>query len=270
MRNIHTCLLCGAQAVGRLAYARDMALFAEAFRPTSVGSDLIMLFAAQVLRLPSSQVLVLYFLFAKILRDGAAHASLLAPDNNMPETWAVAAMIRYAQTADSYGWDLSTGYLFHEMPASGDRTPKLLVKPLSVEAMAARFKEHLGHAGMGTWQFTFHSFRVGRAVTQTIAGKDIAEMTAAVSRKLENIARRYVGGVTTTRYPTGTTPGAAEARYGAANALVASVDSAVWALFPPRSAPPPRSPSTTDGMRHFVLGSFTEKYSTGVVLTALL
>ena len=130
------------------------------------------------------------------------------------------------------------GYFFPEIPASKGRTPKRLVKPLSVKAMAARFNEYFGHAGVGTWQFTFHSFRVGCTVAQTIAGKDIVEIVAAVSRKSEIIARRYVGGVTTTRYPNGTTPGAAEARYGAANALVTSVDSAVWALFPPQSAPP--------------------------------
>ena len=133
---------------------------------------------------------------------------------------------------------MSTGYLFPEIPASKGRIPKRLVKPLSVKAMAARFKDYFGHSGVGTWQFTFHLLRVGCTVTQTIAGKDIAEIMAADSRKSEIIARRYVGGVTTTRYPTGTTPGAAKARYGAANALVASVDSAVWALFPPRSAPP--------------------------------
>ena len=134
---------------------------------------------------------------------------------------------------------MSTGYLFPEIPTSGGRTSKRLVKPLSVKTMATRFKEHLGHAGMGTWQFTFHSFRVGCTVTQTIAGKDIVGIIAAVSRKSESIARRYVGGVTTTRYPTGTTPGAKEARYGAANALLmASVDSVVWALFLSRSAPP--------------------------------
>ena len=103
MPDIHTCLLCAAQVVGRLAYARDMVLFAEAFRTASDGSDFIKLLAAQVLRLPSSQGLVLDFRFAEILRDGAAHASLLAAENDMPETCAVAAMIRYAQTADSYG-----------------------------------------------------------------------------------------------------------------------------------------------------------------------
>ena len=131
---------------------------------------------------------------------------------------------------------MSTGYPFPEIPASKGRIPKRLVKPLSVKAMAARFKDYFGHSGVGTWQFTFHSFRVGCTVTQTIAGKDIAEIMAADNRESEIIARRYVGGVTTTRYPTGTTPGAAEARYDAANALVASVDSAVWALLPPRSA----------------------------------
>ena len=110
---------------------------------------------------------------------------------------------------------MSNGYLFPEIPASGDSTPKRLARPLSAKTMAARFKEHLGHAGLGSRQFTFHSFRVGCAVTQTIAGKDIAEIMAAVNWKSEKIARRYVGGARATRDPTGTTPGAAEARYGA-------------------------------------------------------
>ena len=69
---------------------------------------------------------------------------------------------------------------------------------------------------------TFHSFRVGCAVSQAIVGKDIAKIMAAVNWKSETIARRYVGGVTNMRDPTGTTPGAAEARYVAGNALVAS------------------------------------------------
>ena len=62
---------------------------------------------------------------------------------------------------------------------------------------------------------------------------------AAVNWKSEKIARRYVGGATNTQDPTGTTPGTAEARYVAANALAASMDPAMWTLFPPRSAPPP-------------------------------
>ena len=94
MRYMHTGLLCAAQPVDRLAYARDMALFAVAFRVGSRSSDLAKLLAAQVLHLPSSQGLVLNFHFTKTLRDGAAHASLLAPDNDMPETCAVAAMLR--------------------------------------------------------------------------------------------------------------------------------------------------------------------------------
>ena len=247
MRYMHTCLLCAAQPVDRLAYARDMALFAVAFRAGSRGSDLAKLLAAQVLHLLFSQGLVLNFHFTKTLQDGAAHASLLATDNDMPEMCAVAAMLRYAQAADSCGWGMSKGYLFPEIPASGDSTPKWLARPLSAKTMAARFKEHLGHAGLGSRQFTFHSFRVGCAVTQTIAGKDIAEIMAAVNWKSEKIARRYVGGVRASRDPTGTTPGAAEARYGAANALVASVDLAAWALFLPRAAPPRGVPHPPKG-----------------------
>ena len=38
MRNMHTCLLCAAQSVDRLAYARDTALFAVAFRAAPVAA----------------------------------------------------------------------------------------------------------------------------------------------------------------------------------------------------------------------------------------
>ena len=110
MRNMQTCLLRAAQPVDRLAYARDMALFAVAFRTGSYGSDLAKLLVAQVLRLPPSQGLVLNFQSTKTLRYSAALASLLAPDNDMPGMCAVAAIIRYAQAADSCRWDMFTGH----------------------------------------------------------------------------------------------------------------------------------------------------------------
>ena len=88
------CLLCAAQPVARLAYARDMALFAIAFHIGSRGSDLAKLLVAQVLLPPSGQARVLKLQFTNTLRDGAAHASLLAPDKDLSATCAVAAMIR--------------------------------------------------------------------------------------------------------------------------------------------------------------------------------
>ncbi|CAM9724695.1 unnamed protein product, partial [Ascophyllum nodosum] len=136
-----------------------MALFAIAFRTGSRGSDLAKILAAQVLHLPSNQGIVLNFQFTKTLRDGATHASRLVPDKDMPETCA--------------------------------RIPKRRARPLSAKAMAARFKLHLEHAGLGARHFTFHSFRVGCAVSQTIAGKDIAEIMTAVNWKSEKVARRY-------------------------------------------------------------------------------
>ena len=255
MRDIYTCLLRAAQPVDRLAYAIDMALFAIAFRTGSRGSDLAKILAAQVLHLPSNQGIVLNFQFTKTLRDGATHASRLVPDKDMPETCAVAATIRYAQAADSCGWDMSAGYLFSEMSASGERIPKRRARPLSAKAMAARSKLHLEHAGLGARHFTFHSFRVGCAVSQTIAGKNIAEIMAAVNWKSEKVARRYVGGTTNTRDPTGTTPGAAEAPYVTANDLAASLDPAVWALFPPPPAPPPVRSSISAAARATSPGS---------------
>ena len=103
--------------------------------------------------------------------------------------------------------------------------------------MAARFKQHLEHAGLGVRQFTFHSFRGDCAAAQTIAGKDITEIMVAVNWKSEKIAHRCVEGATNSRDPTGTIPGAAEARYVAANALAASLDPAVWSRFPLRAVP---------------------------------
>ena len=101
---------------------------------------------------------------------------------------------------------MSAGYIFPEMPAAGDRIPKRLTRPLSAKAVAARFKQYLEHAGLGAKHFTFHSFRVGCAVSQTTAGKDITEIMAAVNWKSEKIARRYVRGATNMRVPPGRLP----------------------------------------------------------------
>ena len=132
MRDMLTCLLCAAQPVDRLACARDMALFAIAFHTGSHGSDLAKLLPDQVLRLPSSQGLELNFQFTKILRDGAAHASLLAPNKGMPKTCAIAPMILDG-TCPRVTFPL-------KCQATEDRIPKRLVGRLSAKAMIARFK----------------------------------------------------------------------------------------------------------------------------------
>ena len=94
MQDMHTCLLCAAQPVDRLAYARDMAMFAVAFYTGSHSSGLAKLLTDPVLRLPSSQGSLLNIQFTKTLKDEAALTSLLTPGKDMPETCAVAAMIR--------------------------------------------------------------------------------------------------------------------------------------------------------------------------------
>ena len=68
MRYMHTCLLCAAQPVDRLAYARDMALFAVAFRAGSRGSDLAKLLAAQV----QPRVSIKFLLYENTTRWGRA------------------------------------------------------------------------------------------------------------------------------------------------------------------------------------------------------
>ena len=179
MRNMHTCLLCASHPVGRLAYAGDTALFVIAFRTGSRVSDITKLLATQILRLLSSYWLVLNFHFTKTLRDGAAHDSLLAPDKDTLETYALAATILSAQAADSCRWERSTGYIFPGMQASGDRTPNRLARPLSGKAMAARFKERVKHTGLAARYFTDFSFRVGCAVTQTIECKNSGDYDAS-------------------------------------------------------------------------------------------
>ena len=62
-----------------------MAWFAVALSTGSRVDDVAKLLAAQVLRLPSSQRLVLNFQLIETLRDGAAHASLLALDEDRLE-----------------------------------------------------------------------------------------------------------------------------------------------------------------------------------------
>ena len=149
MRNMHTCLLCAAQPVDCLPYAPDMALFSAAFCTGSRGSNLAKLLAAQVLRLFSSQRLVLNFQLTKTRQYGAAHASLLGPGLDMPETFcAVVAMVRYLPAADLCEWDLSTGYFSSEMRASRDLTLNRLSGPLSAKPWPRVLTEHSEHADL--------------------------------------------------------------------------------------------------------------------------
>ena len=95
------------------------------------------------------------------------------------------------------------------------------------------------------------------------------EIMATINWKSGQITRWYVGGVNTTCVPTGTTPGTAEARYVTTNALAASVDFAMWTLFP--HAPRPLQGLTTiDCMRPFTSDFSIDKYSTRAISTALL
>ena len=80
-----------------------MFLLALEFRTGSRVGDIAKLLATQVMRLLSSQELVLNFQLIETLRDGAAHASLLAPDGERLETEALATMIRHAQVTYAFG-----------------------------------------------------------------------------------------------------------------------------------------------------------------------
>ena len=87
-----------------------MALFALAFRPGSRVGDIAKLLATQVLSLPSSTELVMNFQLIETLRDGAAHASLLAPDETRLETEALAAMKTTRAGRRCMQRELNTGY----------------------------------------------------------------------------------------------------------------------------------------------------------------
>ena len=97
--------------------------------------------------------------------------------------------------------------------------------------------------------FYVRSFRVGCAITHTMAGKNCGD-NGVRELEVEDIERRYVRDEKITRGHTGTTPGAEEARFLVVYATVACADLAVCAIGLTRPAYP-RGLPTTDCMRPF-------------------
>ena len=106
MRNRHTCLLCAPQPDNRLNCARDIVWFAVVFRTGSRIGDIAKLLAFHSGPASAFQQKGWYTdlpTYPTTLQDGAAHASLLAPDTNRLEPYASVAMIPYTQAADACG-----------------------------------------------------------------------------------------------------------------------------------------------------------------------
>ncbi|CAM9967931.1 unnamed protein product, partial [Sphacelaria rigidula] len=175
-----------------IALVRDMALFTVALRTAGRGGDLTQMMAGSVLRLPEDQGIVLNFRFTKTLREGSRHVCHVAPDRDMPDTCAVAALQVYAQAMKSCGWQVSQGFLFPEIRRTGDIKLAKCDTAMTPRAMTARLQEHAQRAGLGDRNFTMHSFRVGAAVARTIAGQDVATVMAQIGWKSSRVASRYI------------------------------------------------------------------------------
>lgn len=61
-------------------------------------------------------------------------------------------------------------------------------------AMSARLQKYAQIAGLAERIFTVHSFRVGAAVTRTIAGQNVDAIMASIGWKSKRMAHRHIGG----------------------------------------------------------------------------
>ncbi|CAN0101716.1 unnamed protein product, partial [Sphacelaria rigidula] len=163
-----------------IALDRDIALFTVALRTAGRGGDLTHMMASSVLWLPEDHGIFLTFRFTKTLREGSRHVCHVAPDRDILDTCAVAALQVYAKAMKLCGWQGSQGSLFPEIRMTGDIRLAKCDTAMTPRAMTARLQKHAQRAGLGDRNFTMHSFRVGAAVARTIAGQDVATVMAQI------------------------------------------------------------------------------------------
>ena len=137
--------------------------------------------------------MIFNFHFGKTLRS-SSHAVVVRRDRQCPELCPVRAMQEYFIVTKSVGWNMREGYLFPEVNADASRG--------SVQWPAARMTATLqAHIRAGRLQdaggqYTMHSFRVGGAVSQSLAGTAVEALMDFVGWKTKGVAKRYVGSTT--------------------------------------------------------------------------
>lgn len=112
-------------------------------------------------------------------------AVVVKRDRSCHELCAVRAVQEFALVAKSVGWKPREGYLFPQVEPTG----------LAVECprhVAHPPASHV-HGGSSRGAQLLHSFRVGGAVSQTLAGTAFDALMEMVGWKTRRIAQRYVG-----------------------------------------------------------------------------
>ena len=173
----------------RVARRRDIALYVVAFHTAQRGFDLSCALTAQVLKLPDREGLIFNLHFGKSLRD-SSHAIVVRRDRECPDLCPVRAIEEFVGVTKSMGWAPSEGYLFPEVNGDGSRGGN----KLAAAAMTANLQAIIKRAGLDEGRnYTMHSFRVGGAVSQSLAGTAVEALMTFVGWKSRTIAHRYIG-----------------------------------------------------------------------------
>ena len=210
----------------RVERSRDIALFVTAFHTAQRGFDLSHALAAQVLSLPKGEGLIFNFHFGKTLRS-SSHAVVARRDRDCNELCPVRAVQEFALVTKHAGWPPREGYLFPQVDPDGSRGSS----PWTAHDMSSRLQAAVSAAGLADGRkYSMHSFRVGGAVSQALAGTAVDALMAHVGWKTKSVARRYVGpqpSVAGVPPPSGRQPASRlpqEARYQAAIDLPLQTD----------------------------------------------
>lgn len=102
----------------------------------------------------------------------------------------VRAVQEFALVPDSVGWAPREGYLVPQVGSDGSKGRS----PWLAQDMSTTLRKFMSKAGLAEGRdYSMHSFRVGGAVSQTLACTAIDALMNSVGWKTRGIAQRYVG-----------------------------------------------------------------------------
>ena len=120
----------------RVLLARDIVLYAVAFRTTKHGDELSRILIQRILRLPNESGPLFNFQWGKTMRDGADHLLINTYDNQSLTICPVRAIEQYIQIRTAAVWDMTKGYLFPTITdGNGEAGPRRGTSPLSAAQM---------------------------------------------------------------------------------------------------------------------------------------
>ena len=176
-----------ASLAERISLTRDIALFSLAFYSMRRGYDLFLKLGSNIPKRPIFRDLIFNFQFGKTLRASSEAVVVLA-DRDWPVIRPFRAVTAYSSVAQQMGWDLAAGHLFPVVSAGGGRGNLPLPAASINAALQARVRaaELPSHFGM-------LSFRVGGALSKSLAGTAVGEIMKIGGWKTESVAKYYIG-----------------------------------------------------------------------------